>query len=214
MKSKSLSKYRPNYRPMQTVKVMQRILLPFIGLALLAAVQVPSMATAVKWPEGPYPYVPVNQSVRDVLHQFEMNTGIRVRLSDGVKGQVDGALPQDSAQAFLDGLARRLDIDWVYDGDGLALSARAERETRTLPLDGVDFAVLRQSLAQADLLDDRYDITRTKGRDAVSVSGPPAYADVVARMLRTLEPAPPAAREAGGELVIMRGAAVSRQAFP
>jgi type III secretion protein C len=192
---------------------MQRILLPFFGLAFLAFLT-PAMAAAVKWPEGPYPYFPVNQSVRDVLHQFEINTGIRIRLSDGVRGQIEGSLPQDSAQAFLDGLARQLDIDWVYDGDGLALSARAERETRTLPLDGIDFAALRRSLAQADLLDERYGMTRTQGRDAVSVSGPPAYADVVARMLGTLQPAPPAAKEASGELVIMRGAAVSRQAFP
>ena len=189
-------------------------ILPFIvGVCFLP--EAPVVAEP-SWPIAPYNYVVVDQDLRAVLRQFAANTGLRLVLSDKVRGRVHGPLSSASSRDFFDMLVRQFGLDWTYDGAIIWVSTAAESQTNMLSLQGVSFARLRQALATAGLLDPRFQLRAPPGSDIAIVSGPPHYIALVQQALAALAGGKaPAERPASHKsLALIRGDVVSTVDFP
>ena len=175
---------------------LRRFLL--VSLTLLLGVH--EVAAEPSWPAGIYSYVVVEQDLRDVLQQFGINNGLKIALSDKVQGSVHGPLPAEPPRQFLDRLAQQFGLEWVYDGSIISISSDAEAKTEMIALRDVPFSKLHDGLANAGLLDPRYQFKPIMGGQIALVSGPPRYISIVQDVLAALpkeKTTQPAAAPAG-----------------
>ena len=151
-----------------------------VGVALgVAPASEPCRAEDGGWQNKPYPYSVVSQDVGDVLRNFGYNAGLRVSVSQDVKGTVLGHAGRGSAREFLDGITKSNDLDWYSDGTVLYVSPASEEETTVVDLHGYPFGVVQKGLADANLLDARYRVMQHGTADAAVVSGPPSFVTVI-----------------------------------
>lgn len=183
---------------------MRIAILPAAAACLLALAP-PGRAAEPDWPKEPYLYTVVNQDLRSVLERFGENIGVRVVLSDGVKGTVQGTPPSASPREFLDRLARAYGLDWYYDGSVLAVSSASEQETQAMPLHGARFQDAQRKLNGDGILDRRFGF-RPGGQNTAVVAGPPRYVSEVAHALGN-GPAP--ATDPNSQMVVHDGERVT-----
>jgi len=146
----------------------------------------PAQAAVPPWPDGPYPYVVVDQDLVTVLNEFGQHMGTPVQISDDVHGRVLGRIPSMAPRAFLDRLALQYGFNWYYDGSTLAIAANSELVQRTIPLGKAKFDTLNADLDRLGISDSRYVLRHAEGSDLVMVAGPPRYADLVQQTVDSL----------------------------
>lgn len=144
---------------------------------------------ALPWPGKTYPYVILDQDVRDVLAAFGTNLDIPVKVSDKVAGRVRGRLPELTPQQLLDQLAASFGLQWYYDGQVLYVTTVEEASSEMLPLGVVRFEELQASLASLQLDDPRFPPRPLTGANAALISGPPRYVALVKETMQALQQA-------------------------
>lgn len=165
------------------------------GVWIVLSSVLPAQAASPPWFDAPYRYVVIDQDVRSILSEFGRNLGTSVTLSDGVEGQVHGAIRGTSAGPFLNDLTAANDLVWYFDGSILHVSAQAEQATRTIPTPGVEAGAVVREVRRLGLDDKRFALRAAPGGNAVTVSGPPAYRTAVEEVARATEPRPVLARD-------------------
>jgi len=145
----------------------------------LAALPIAAPAAEPPWPDVPYPYVVIDQDLTVLLTEFGRNLGTPVQISDQVHGRVLGKLPPLAPRAFLDRLGTEYGFNWYYDGSTLVIAANSEMVQRMMPLGVTDFDRLNTDLERLGISDSRHQLHRAQGADAVMVSGPPRFAELV-----------------------------------
>jgi|GEM_PF-2984677 len=141
------------------------------------------------WPDKPYPYVVLDQDVRDVLGAFGSNLDIPVKVSDKVSGRVRGRLPELTPQKLLDQLAASFGLQWYYDGQVLYVTTVEEAVSEMLPLGTIRFEELQASLASLQLDDPRFPPRPLASANVALVSGPPRYVALVKETMQALQQA-------------------------
>lgn len=144
---------------------------------------------ALPWPDKPYPYVVLDQDVRDVLAAFGSNLDVPVKVSDKVSGRVRGRLPELSPQKLLDHLAASFGLQWYYDGQVLYVTTVEEAASEMLPLGPIRFEELQASLASLKLDDPRFPPRPLASANVALVSGPPRYVALVKETMQALQQA-------------------------
>jgi type II secretory pathway component GspD/PulD (secretin) len=144
---------------------------------------------ALPWPDKPYPYVVLDQDVRDVLGAFGSNLDIPVKVSDKVSGRVRGRLPELTPQKLLDQLAASFGLQWYYDGQVLYVTTVEEAVSEMLPLGAIRFEELQASLASLQLDDPRFPPRPLASANVALVSGPPRYVALVKETMQALQQA-------------------------
>jgi type II secretory pathway component GspD/PulD (secretin) len=144
---------------------------------------------ALPWPDKPYPYVVLDQDVRDVLGAFGSNLDVPVKVSDKVSGRVRGRLPELSPQKLLDHLAASFGLQWYYDGQVLYVTTVEEAVSEMLPLGPIRFEELQASLASLKLDDPRFPPRPLASANVTLVSGPPRYVALVKETMQALQQA-------------------------
>jgi type II secretory pathway component GspD/PulD (secretin) len=144
---------------------------------------------ALPWPDKPYPYVVLDQDVRDVLAAFGSNLDVPVKVSDKVSGRVRGRLPELSPQKLLDHLAASFGLQWYYDGQVLYVTTVEEAVSEMLPLGPIRFEELQVSLASLKLDDPRFAPRPLASANVALVSGPPRYVALVKETMQALQQA-------------------------
>lgn len=144
---------------------------------------------ALPWPDKPYPYVVLDQDVRDVLGAFGSNLDVPVKVSDKVSGRVRGRLPELSPQKLLDHLAASFGLQWYYDGQVLYVTTVEEAMSEMLPLGPIRFEELQASLASLKLDDPRFPPRPLASANVALVSGPPRYVALVKETMQALQQA-------------------------
>lgn len=86
----------------------------------------------------PYPYLIIEQDLRQVLRELGRNLGVGVDVSRGVSGVVRGVRRGDSAEGFLRRLAQAHDLVWYLDRDTLYVSTRDENATEVISAVGLN----------------------------------------------------------------------------
>lgn len=144
---------------------------------------------ALPWPDKPYPYVVLDQDVRDVLAAFGSNLDVPVKVSDKVSGRVRGRLPELTPQKLLDHLAASFGLQWYYDGQVLYVTTVEEAVSEMLPLGTIRFEELQASLASLKLDDPRFPPRPLASANVALVSGPPRYVALVKETMQALQQA-------------------------
>lgn len=144
---------------------------------------------ALPWPDKPYPYVVLDQDVRDVLAAFGSNLDVPVKVSDKVSGRVRGRLPELTPQKLLDHLAASFGLQWYYDGQVLYVTTVEEAVSEMLPLGPIRFEELQASLASLKLDDPRFPPRPLASANVALVSGPPRYVALVKETMQALQQA-------------------------
>ncbi len=137
------------------------------------------MAAELQWPAGTYKYITVDQSVSDALVELGRNIGTPVRVSPKVRGRLTAGMPLGTAKDFLEWVCNRYGLVWFFDGSVIHVSAESEMRTEVLKIEGRDAEDLAARLASLDVTDPRFPVQAPAGGNLVSVSGPPAYVDLV-----------------------------------
>ncbi|WP_225768951.1 secretin N-terminal domain-containing protein [Inquilinus sp. Marseille-Q2685] len=141
------------------------------------------------WPDKPYPYVVLDQDVRDVLAAFGSNLDVPVKVSDTVSGRVRGRLPELTPQKLLDHPAASFGLQWYYDGQVLYVTTVEEAVSEMLPLGTIRFEELQASLASLRLDDPRFPPRPLASANVALVSGPPRYVALVKETMQALQQA-------------------------
>jgi type II secretory pathway component GspD/PulD (secretin) len=141
------------------------------------------------WPDRPYPYVILDQDIRDVLAAFGSNLDVPVKVSDKVTGRVRGRLPQLTPQQLLDHLAASYGLQWYYDGQVLYVTTVEEAASEMVPLGAIGFEELQASLASLHLDDPRFPLRPLLRANVALVSGPPRYVALVKETMQALQQA-------------------------
>lgn len=144
---------------------------------------------ALPWPDKPYPYVVLDQDVRDVLAAFGSNLDVPVKVSDKVSGRARGRLPELTPQKLLDHLAASFGLQWYYDGQVLYVTTVEEAVSEMLPLGTIRFEELQASLASLKLDDPRFPLRPLASANVALVSGPPRYVALVKETMQALQQA-------------------------
>ena len=165
------------------------------GMFALAAVlgSFPALAAEPEWPEGPYKYITLDQSVPDALVEFGRNIGVPVKVSEQVKGRMGPGLPRGTARQFLDALSQRYGLVWHYDGSTMNVSTEAETRTEVFKMNKDSIDGVTERLDRLGITDPRFPVRVSQEDRLGSVSGPPTYVDQVKTTLGVI--AGPSANE-------------------
>lgn len=141
--------------------------------------------------EQPYPYVVIEQDLKDVLLELGRNLGIATQITKPVRGVVRGGTqPNETADGFLRRLGAAHDLVWFLDHDTLLVSTQQENKTESVSVTHLD-AERRRQIAQEwsgkgagvhVTLDDR------SGR--LLVTGPASFQERIASALAVVQKAP------------------------
>jgi type III secretion protein C len=159
-------------------------------VALIYASGGPVSAATPPWPDRPLSYAVVDQDLHDLLIDVGGKLGLRVSISDAVRGRVHGRLPPAAPREFLDQLASIYDFDWYFDGGTLFISSASEVGSKLLNLGPVPPATLIATLDELGIADQRWPIRSSHDAGIALVSGPPRYTALVEQTLEALHKAP------------------------
>ncbi|PRD41749.1 type III secretion protein [Phyllobacterium phragmitis] len=152
-----------------------------------AAFASPAMAAPAGFAE-PYNYVVLDQDVRVALTEFGRNVGLPVVLSDAVNGRVRGRIEARTAGEFIERLAGANGLTWYFDGSVLHISADKEFMTRVLDAGRLSGEAVASEMRELGLADERFSLRAARNGNVITVSGPPAYINVVGQLVERMQP--------------------------
>lgn len=147
--------------------------------ALLAALAGAGLTAEPKWPREPYTHVAQDEFLRDLLADFGTDNGIRTvvsrKISDKVSGRFEGVAPRQ----FITKICAAYGLVWYFDGSSLFFYKAGDVRTRIVTLQFITFTKLSNSLKEAGIWDERFPLRTARSDDAVLISGPPRYVEMV-----------------------------------
>lgn len=160
------------------------------AVIVVAATFAEPASAAPPWFEEPYNYVVLDQDIRETLTEFGRNLGLPVVLSDAVNGRVRGRVEAETAGQFIGRLSTVNGLTWYFDGSVLHVSADREFATRVIDSGRLSGDVVAQQMRDLGLADDRFSLRVARGGNVITVSGPPAYINVVGQVVERMQPEP------------------------
>jgi type III secretion protein C len=160
-----------------------------LTIALVTSFAVPAVA-APAWFNSPYNYVVLDQDVRAALTEFGRNLGLPVVLSDAVSGRVRGRIQAKTAGDFVERLAGANGLTWYFDGSVLHVSADKEFVTRVIDAGRLRGDMVASEMRELGLADERFSVRAARNGTVITVSGPPAYINVVGQLVERMQPEP------------------------
>lgn len=160
-----------------------------VSALMIALTSVPAIA-APAWFGNAYNYVVLDQDVRVALTEFGRNVGLPVVLSDAVSGRVRGRIEAKTAGDFINRLAVSNGLVWYFDGSVLHVSADREFVTRVFDAGRLRADVVTREMRDLGLADERFSLRAAQNGNVITVSGPPAYINVVSQLIERLQPEP------------------------
>lgn len=160
-----------------------------VSALMIALMSFPAIAAPV-WFGKDYNYVVLDQDVRVALTEFGRNLGLPVVLSDAVSGRVRGRIDAKTAGDFIDRLAINNGLVWYFDGSVLHISADREFATRVIDAGRLSADAVTREMRDLGLADERFSLRAAQNGNVITVSGPPAYINVVNQLVERLQPEP------------------------
>lgn len=161
--------------------------------------------------QAPYPYLVVEQNLRDVLQAFRHNLGIATVISDRVGGVVrSGTQEGETAASFLRRLSDAHDLVWYVDSDTLFISTLQENMTQTLAANRLG-SKRREAIAK--VWSDKgvgVHVASDKTSHSLVVTGPAGFRQRVASVIAAVEPTPTTTGE-GKAVTVFRGTSGSQR---
>lgn len=167
----------------------------------------PTDAQNIPAPEEVYPFRAQELDGLAALRHFTRNIGIGLNIEDGFKLTEPVNLDANLTRVdYLASLASLFDFVWYFDGHILYASPVSTMETRVFSLQSTTGPELVDLLSTLDVLQPKFKHRADESRQALLVSGPKSYIEVVAQVVEAVEGAE---RQ---KVVIIRGGAGSSAA--
>lgn len=142
------------------------------------------------WSEGVYAYNADRATVQKVLGDFARTMGVRLEMAPGASGSVNGRVAGNNPIEFLDRLCSANGLNWFLFNGTLYISREAENITVTLTSTGTNPADMQAALQNIGLLEKKFGWGELPGQNAVIVTGPAVYVQLIQRVLEGLPAAP------------------------
>lgn len=136
-------------------------------------------------------YMIVTLPTRDVARKIAQDVGLKLVISDLVRGSLKRLRLSGSMQDVLDQFAANADLDWYTFAGTLYISSRSEVSSRFMPMRNLTAAQAIETLEQAGLLLPRFEVRATPGDGALLLSGPASWIAICDAVLETAVTAPP-----------------------
>ena len=160
--------------------------------------------------QRPYPYVIIEQDLRDVLVEFGRNIGVATEISKKVNGVVRGrAQSGDTAASFLHRIGADHDLVWYLDRDTLFVSTQQDNKTEGLSLAQVGMKRRLAVVQEWSKKGKGVQVVLDEHSDALVVTGPSGFRERVATAVSALR-APSIHGQSGTSVVVFRGASSSQ----
>lgn len=163
-----------------------------VAWVLCAAVtSAPSaQASPLPFDGSPYSYYANDTPIAKMLAEFCANFGIRLQIDPGIATRVSGRLGAASASEFLNTMTASAGLDWFHYAGAIHVTRVSERDTQVHAIARETIPGLRNALLDLKILDERFGWAALADQGMVVVSGPPAYLELIAKTLRTVQAAP------------------------
>ena len=179
------------------------------GLWVAAVCAIATQAAADKPATSPaYEYLVIHQSARAFLTELSRHAGIRIDLSENVRGQLTHLHLSGSVDEILSRLATRMGWEMFTVNGVTFISDAEESRTRFVRLGDVGIDDARAALERSGLAFDNYPMSTAVDGTALILSGPPkllALREAVIAAIPLPEPAAPPPAPQGQKVVVMRG---------
>jgi type III secretion protein C len=161
-------------------------------MVLCAAVVLLPQAHAAPLPfdGSPYSYYANETPVAKMLAEFCANFGIQLHIDPSIATRVSGRLSAPSASDFLNTVTASAGLDWFHYAGTIHVTRVAERDTQVHAIARETIPGLRNALLDLKILDERFGWAALVDQGMVVVSGPPAYLELIAKTMRTVQAAP------------------------
>jgi type III secretion protein C len=148
------------------------------ALCVCAACLSPAAAAPIRWKSATIDYSAEGKDIKDVLRDIAASQGLAARIAPDVAGTVSGKfhLPP---RRLLDTLSSSFGFVWYYDGQVLDITSSSSLQSTLVKLDSAGTAMLRQTLDQMRIADDRFPIVYDAAQGTAIVGGPPRYVQLV-----------------------------------
>jgi type III secretion protein C len=128
------------------------------------------------------------QPVQLLLEQVTRQAGLRLKLTDGVKGVVRNLRATGTTDQVLDSIAATQGLDWFLFNGVVHVSSRTEVATRLIRLGDLSPAQALAALQETGLPAERIDTRTTSAGNALALSGPPELLALVEAVIESIPP--------------------------
>lgn len=159
---------------------------------ILAAVFLPSVLSAqegypTSW-DQPYHFVADDMKLEDALNLFGRNHHIGVVIDDDIAGQMmRGTTGTVTSFEYLENLSADFGLNWYFDGSILRIYPIGDTETRIIPLKTRYADEVLETLVELGVYQPRFPHMAGEHAQALRVTGPREYLDVVTRTVEAIE---------------------------
>lgn len=150
----------------------------------------PALATPLPFDGSPYSYYANDTPIAKMLAEFCANFGIQLQIEPGIVARVSGRLGAPTASEFLNTVTASAGLDWFHYAGTIHVTRVAERDTQVHAIARETIPGLRGALLDLKILDERFGWAALADQGMVVVSGPPAYLELIAKTMRTVQAAP------------------------
>lgn len=164
----------------------------WVALMLSAACATAPLGQAAPLPfnGSAYSYYANDTSIAKMLAEFCANFGMQLQIDPGIVTRVSGRLGAPSASEFLNTVTGSAGLDWFYYAGTIHVTRVSERDTQVHAIARETIPGLRSALLDLKILDERFGWAALADQGMVVVSGPPAYLELIAKTMRTVQAAP------------------------
>lgn len=170
--------------------IFPRLRKPAAALILVTAAGVFSLrawAGEPRWRKQPYTHMSQEEPLRDMLADFGTDNGLRTVVSRKIKDKVSGRFEGMEPRRFIEKICKAYGLTWYWDGTSLFFYKSGDVRSRVMSLQFISFAKLASTLKEMGVWDERFPLRTARSDDAVYVSGPPRYVELVIETANRLD---------------------------
>lgn len=165
---------------------MKRLTIHLLWAMLLLPWLSTASASNMDWYEQPYPYLVVNQDVRDVLTQFGDHLGVRVVLSENVQGNIDKKLFEKTAGEFLTALSEAADLAWYVSENSIHFESDENVMRESISTSGYADTDIRKAIGSFQTPGRGVSLLYDGSAQRIVVTGPEPYLGLVRQAIGRL----------------------------
>jgi hypothetical protein len=133
-------------------------------------------------------YVVIAQPVQTVLEHVAREAGLRLTLSDKVKGLVRNLRASGRTDQILDAVCDQKGLEWFAFNDMIYVSARNEATTRLVKLGDLSSEQAVAALEDAGIPSESVETRSTSAGAVLALSGPPDLLAIAEALIESLPP--------------------------
>ncbi len=166
--------------------VTNRLTIHLICTMLLFPWMPIASAGSLDWYERPYPYLVVNQSIRDVLTEFGEHLGVRVVLSESIQGNIDEKIFEKTAGEFLTTLSETTDLVWYVNDKSIHFDSNENVMRESISTSGYSETDIRKTIGAFQKPGRNVSLLYDGSSQRIVVTGPEPYLSMVRQAIGRL----------------------------